>query len=356
MARQEVAFECGEEALPHGVGITDRSDGRADAGPPNTSAVYWLDSNRPSPRPSRSQPERRSTTLPADVATLRLTAPVSRRGTPDRLAASRSHAPECRWAGRHCRAAAPSPLPPRRASRCRDLARHRRRAVLDAAVRSPRYPTNRNAAPLRSSIVWSSPPSISIARGATGASPRISGAAQRPTPSASVVVWGQQAERDTGARVYVRVTPHLHRQPIGTAPDRGREIGAHDHLHAGRRVRGTVARAGRQCVEAGARIRRARRALAARVCALRSACHDGISALPRQTMRPDRSPMLTAFPGIDRLAEPRAAHAGARGSASGSVATRRTRMPVARRVSSSLCTIALLSGARWEAASSARIA
>jgi hypothetical protein len=67
------------------------------------------------------------------------------------------------------------------------------------------------------------------------------------------VVWGQQAERDTGARVYVRVTPHLHRQPIGTAPDRGREIGAHDHLHAGRRVRGTVASAGRQCVETWAR-------------------------------------------------------------------------------------------------------
>jgi hypothetical protein len=58
-------------------------------------------------------------------------------------------------------------------------------------------------------------------------------------------------------------------------------------------------------------------------------------------MRPDRSPMLAdpgRFPGIDRLAEARAAHAGA------------------RRVSSSLCTIALLSGARWEAASSARIA
>ena len=44
------------------------------------------------------------------------------------------------------------------------------------------------------------------------------------------------------------------------------------------------------------------------------------------------------------------------GSASGSVATRRTRMPAARRASSSLCTIALLSGARSAAASSAWIA
>ena len=44
------------------------------------------------------------------------------------------------------------------------------------------------------------------------------------------------------------------------------------------------------------------------------------------------------------------------GSASGSVATRRIRMPVARRASSSFCTIALLSGARSAAASSAWIA
>ena len=44
------------------------------------------------------------------------------------------------------------------------------------------------------------------------------------------------------------------------------------------------------------------------------------------------------------------------GSASASVATRRTRMPVARRVSSSLCTIVLSSGARSAAASSAWIA
>ncbi len=44
------------------------------------------------------------------------------------------------------------------------------------------------------------------------------------------------------------------------------------------------------------------------------------------------------------------------GSASGSVATRRIRMPVARRASSSFCTIVLLSGARSAAASNAWIA
>src|SRR6516164_8629547 len=49
-AGQQLAFQCGEEALAHGVvvGVTDGSHGWAHAGfpaAPNASDVYWADSN-----------------------------------------------------------------------------------------------------------------------------------------------------------------------------------------------------------------------------------------------------------------------------------------------------------------------
>ncbi len=122
-----------------------------------------------------------------------------------------------------------------------------------------------------------------------------------------LVVLGEQAQRDSGPRAGVGIASHLHGQPVGAAPDRGRKIGAQDHLHAGRRIRRAVAGRGAQRVEAGAgtgeRIGHWQRGVCA---AVRLPVRYVRAALPDNASGLFADPL--GVPGLDRLAEPGAPH------------------------------------------------
>ena len=123
---------------------------------------------------------------------------------------------------------------------------------------------------------------------------RRSGRHRRPSVAVSPRISLLSASRRsvTPARgVHVGVAAHLHGQPVGAAPDGGREVSAQDHLHAGRRVRRAVTGNGTQRVEAGAgpgeRIRHRQRGVCAAV------------RLPIRYVRgalPDNAPALLADP------------------------------------------------------------
>ena len=122
-----------------------------------------------------------------------------------------------------------------------------------------------------------------------------------------LVVLGKQAQRGAGARQHVGIAAHLHGQPVGAAPDGRREVGAQDHLHAGRGIRRAVAGAGDQRIETragrGQRVGHRQRGVRA---AVGLPFRDVGAALPDDASALFADPV--GIPGIDRLTQLRVAH------------------------------------------------